>query len=92
MPPVAQLPRVCALLPRPSCDVRARSASRVTCMTMEAFCHSNNMKQEGSARKSWNSKASAIFDLGAGQVRRSVDESCLKASMIMHLTTVLGSR
>ena len=48
-------------------------------MTVDAFGHSNN-------------KASAIFDLGAGQVRRSVDESCLKASMIMHLTTVLGSR
>ena len=45
MPPVAQLPRVCALLPRPSCDVRARSASRVTCMTMEAFCHSNNINK-----------------------------------------------
>ena len=28
----------------------------------------------------------------AGQVRRRVDKSCLKASMIMHVTTVLGSR
>ena len=31
MPPVAQLPRVCASLPQPNCGVRARSASTVRC-------------------------------------------------------------